>query len=429
MNKVSFGGKEYTVGLTWQQLTGTESRAAEIKRLVKQVGHGYGVVRQVEDDTQVGMCPKAFAGSYSAAATLADAVSRCMLIEDLGEGNYWYVLVLDGQVAPGSDMVGDLETIQSKYEEGYFLHGIDAASQGSLPIFAKGLTEVFEGSQDTGFVELIGGNPAKRCRIGDLNKSSSALLAVAVIALMAGGYYYYANYYAQPVIEPLAPTFSAPAHSPLEIREQAVAQEKSWLAQIMSRPDFADSLDDALSGYFRLPAFAGEWQNLGFKYTTGGPIHVSWSRLALGHMGSLASRFEGLEFDEKGERAILPVPVSAAESRVINPEQLDSLLTEGRHGYSQLLSLFQIYELEGGVTAKQQPPRREPVVGLETANPNAPLFAYRVYEVEVKGAHIEALTSIVNKLSQFPSLFLKDLEVERSDAGLLWRITGEYYAH
>lgn len=116
---VRVGKAYYWVGLEWETIATSDNRGQrlkELRRLCGPKGLRCLRVRPDLDVVSIGYAPRPH-GKMRAAPALAAAVADArrepwMGIFDLGDGNFWYVAVREGQaVIPGGDLIGSREAV------------------------------------------------------------------------------------------------------------------------------------------------------------------------------------------------------------------------------------------------------------------------------------------------------------------------------
>lgn len=126
----TINGNHFVSGLYWQPLTRPRAYMKEAREIGKQRGMDIVAIRRSETLIQGGFVSRAdgaYKGMYSLAAALAGQLGDTWLgAFKLPDGQYAIVGILRGGVIPGSDMIGDLETISSALRSIYaYKHGID----------------------------------------------------------------------------------------------------------------------------------------------------------------------------------------------------------------------------------------------------------------------------------------------------------------
>lgn len=111
-------GHSLVSGLLWEKLDKPRSYMAEARAKGKAYGMDIVAIRESNAATQAGFAPKnrgAFKGMYSFAHVMADVLGdNCLAVFELPDDNYALFAILDGSIVPGSDLVGDRDTIESK---------------------------------------------------------------------------------------------------------------------------------------------------------------------------------------------------------------------------------------------------------------------------------------------------------------------------
>jgi hypothetical protein len=114
-------GHSLVTGLLWEKLDKPRSFMSEARARGKAYGMDIVAIRDTTTVTQAGFAPKnrgAYKGMYSFAHVMADILGdNCLAVFALPDERYALFAILDGGIVPGSDQVGDRETIESKQNE------------------------------------------------------------------------------------------------------------------------------------------------------------------------------------------------------------------------------------------------------------------------------------------------------------------------
>jgi len=114
-------GHSLVTGLLWEKLDKPRSFMSEARTKGKEYGMDIVAIRDTTTVTQAGFAPKnrgAYKGMYSFAHVMADILGdNCLAVFALPDERYALFAILDGGIVPGSDQVGDRETIENKQNE------------------------------------------------------------------------------------------------------------------------------------------------------------------------------------------------------------------------------------------------------------------------------------------------------------------------
>lgn len=99
------------IGLSWRSLSVMEPERSEINRFAREKRSNYGAICRTDDESTVGFVSSGFKVTKKlvpAALWLSKALlTHSILIEPLGNDEYWYVAISEGHPVPGSDKVVD----------------------------------------------------------------------------------------------------------------------------------------------------------------------------------------------------------------------------------------------------------------------------------------------------------------------------------
>ena len=103
--------ERYYIGLTWYALDGTLRKSdlnKKLSELQDLTERRFGVIKApsgASNDYLIGMAPELTTAYYSAAMLVNSIVtaSNYIFVQDLGNGQFWYLLVIDGNPATGNN--------------------------------------------------------------------------------------------------------------------------------------------------------------------------------------------------------------------------------------------------------------------------------------------------------------------------------------
>lgn len=192
--RVELGGTEYVLGLDWDRVQPELPEADELRQLIETHDSQYGVKLKGSGEggqsLHVGFSSKGAddAKQISGAAYLALNHSNIVLVEMLDEQRFWMVVVTDGVVYPGTDIVGSLEACMENVAQVFEETGIDAEHAHDFRLCAPGLThtEFFEGFENEDFATLVADSSVKtsRAQVSRIMLPIPPRIAVAIGAIV-----------------------------------------------------------------------------------------------------------------------------------------------------------------------------------------------------------------------------------------------------
>ncbi|CUJ50881.1 Pilin accessory protein (PilO) [Achromobacter sp. 2789STDY5608633] len=265
-------GKRFAAGLWWTKIQSIASARKEMLEIGRAEGQNLGTLYSGLD-LQAGFVSvppsevKAFEGAWALASVLATKLGQSWLgVFDLGDGNYALVAVRDGQIVPGSDAVGDYDTIRMTLA--------DVASMqsdwGTLYLTDQRFVDLFDGSNISArsLSDILSEKRwDKKLKLQTLSGGLSpsvlvvgALVALAVLGTI--GYLWYSRHMESVELERIQ------AEDAARLSQQARDERAKALALVDERtikphwpalPAAADVLTACRQSMFQMPMSLNGW--------------------------------------------------------------------------------------------------------------------------------------------------------------------------
>jgi hypothetical protein len=262
----TINGAKFVSGLYWQPLTRPRAYMKEAREIGKQKGMDIVAIRRSETVIQGGFVSKAdgaYKGMYSLAAALAGQLGDTWLgAFSLPDGQYALVGILRGGVIPGSDIIGDLETISEALRAVYgYKHGIDDSN-----VYAP--EEMNFGGQSLEIEKLLApGNLRKEYSLKPLTftltKQQVFTIAALALAVIVGttGYWRYevAQEKKRRDAEVMAAKIKLAEIEAMNARSRAEQTAKSIVHPWSVQPTVRDFLDDCKVQIDKLELASAGW--------------------------------------------------------------------------------------------------------------------------------------------------------------------------
>ena len=328
-------GQSLALVLTWLppgEITTDRGKPRMMRELLKQkpqpacfaeMDLAWGTQVAVTGDTDA-------AGHVAAAAWLAAAQKSAVLVEELGDNEYWFCAIEDGVVFPAGDVIGDRDRISARITE---LRGDMATAE--IPCYEKDGSFQLPDSSPLDFSDLTAGtdpDPDWTVRPLQSKRSRKPLLGVAAAVCIAAGYgawHFYSLLTQAPAV---------PAATESDLQQTQRAQERLMLAQALAQQP--GQLVNAIAREIAVrPHRIAGWRNISAEWKLNA-VQTQWKR-AHGSYSSLAAHLASRLFtlDEKTgivtEHYPLPAPMA-------DDIDLDSQLSSAPDRYALLDALASI---------------------------------------------------------------------------------------
>ncbi len=297
-------GKSLAIGLSWlppgeiSTNRGENRKMRELRRIGDRPACYAEIILPGTMQVAVTSAPEA-AGHLSGAAWLAAAQKSVVLVEQIGENEFWLAAVEDGAVFPAGDVVGGRNLISARLKE----LTIDLAGSRISYYDKSRMFELAE-SSPLDFSDLISGTEADAgWMVRPIRRSAIRTVAIpfaGALCLVAG----FAAWHLRPAAPP-APDPAGTASQNVQLE-----REKTQLSQTLSQP--AGRLVDSLIREIAArPGRAAGWRNVSAKWADG-RVTTEWHRTH-GSYQALFSHLDGRQFwiDENTGAVTESYPLSA----------------------------------------------------------------------------------------------------------------------
>lgn len=396
-------GHSLALGLSWlppDQVTPGRSKSRMMRELLKQkpqpacyaeMNLSWGTQVAVTGDT-------AAAGRVAAAAWLASAQKSAVLVEELGDNEYWFCAIEDGVVFPAGDLVGDRDRISARITE---LRSDMAATK--IPCYEKDGSFQLPDASPLDFSDLTAGtDPDPDWTVLPLQskRSRKPLLGIAAAVCIAAGYGAW-HFYS---LSTQAPAVPAATESALQQSQRA--QERSMLTQLLAQQP--GQLVNAIAREITVrPHRTAGWRNISAEWKLDA-VQTQWER-AHGSYSSLAAHLDSRQFtlDEKTGVVTEQYPMPAPMADDID---LDSQLASAPDRYALLDALA---DIPGKWT-------------LASSSQTGTEYPVRVSAITGEATGFDAAKAAARFFSGHP-VHIRSISVQLNPRPT-WRFAGDYYA-
>ena len=303
-------GHSLALGMTWLspgEITTDRGNSRMMRELLKQKPQPACFAEMdLVWSTQVAVTGDTDAtGHLAAAAWLAAAQKSAVLVEELGDNEYWFCAIEDGVVFPAGDVIGDRDRISARITE---LRSDMATAK--IPCYEKDGSFQLPDSSPLDFSDLTAGtepDPDWAVHPIQSKRSRKPLLGIAAAVCIAAGYGAW-HFYSLSTQTPAVPAATESA-----LQQSQLEQERSMLAQALAQQPA--QLVNAITREITVrPHRIAGWRNTSAEWKLD-TVQTTWER-AHGSYSSLAAHLAGRQFtlDEKTgivtEQYPLPAPMA-----------------------------------------------------------------------------------------------------------------------
>jgi len=402
---------------------------AEARARGKAYGMDIVAIRESNTATQAGFAPKnrgAYKGMYSFAHVMADILGdNCLAVFALPGERYALFAVLDGTIVPGSDLVGDRETIEQK--QNAFRNLVAGTPHQWKRMIAP---EGFELSDETlALTDIITARVLKRTQqlrqlafgLSPNEMRRLALIASAVIVVVGASLYAWHWHSQRLLIAAQLKQQQDAINNAKAIAAAAAAAHKAGLLAHpwLSVPEADTVLADCLPKLRKFPLSLGGWVLTSAKCQATGTLGAIYKRMGTQTVGQFETAainyahvpvaiFDGAETGGLGGS----FPIEHGKDEDV-PESKDA-----RNAFSNQFQALGIAVPLVLVPVPPPPPNQK--------NP-APVPDWTTYSYEIKTTLDPGIV-----LSGLPRAGLRitelNVQFDEGSASLSWTITGDQYA-
>ena len=299
-------GKSLAIGLSWLPPGEISTRRGENRKMreLRRIGDRPASYAEIvlPGNTQVAVTsdPEA-AGHLSGAAWLAAAQKSVVLVEQIGEDEFWLGAVEDGVVFPAGDVVGGRNLISARLKE----LTIDLAGS-EISYYDKSRMFELPESSPLDFSDLISGTEADTgWTVRPIRRSAIHTVVIpfaGALCLVAG----FAAWHLRPAAPP-APDPAGTARQNVQLE-----REKTQLSQTLSQ-DAGRLVDELIREIAARPGRAAGWRNVSAEWSDG-RVTTEWQR-AHGSYMALVDELTGRQFwiDENTGAVTESYPLAPAD--------------------------------------------------------------------------------------------------------------------
>ncbi len=422
-------GHSLVSGLLWEKLDKPRSYMAEARARGKAYGMDIVAIRESNTATQAGFAPKnrgAYKGMYSFAHVMADILGdNCLAVFALPNERYALFAVLDGSIVPGSDIVGDRETIEQTQNK---FRNLVAGTQHQWKRMIA--PEGFELSDETlALSDIITARVLKRTQ--QLRQLTFGLsphemrrlgLSAAAVIVVVGGALYAWHWHSQRLLlaQQEKEQQDAISNAKAIAAAAAAAHKAGLLAHPWASVPEADTvLSDCLPKLRKFPLSLGGWVLTSAKCEASGSLGAIYKRMGtqtVGDFETAATNYAHVPVvildgaETAGVGGAFPIERGKDEDVPAS--------NDARNGFSNQFQALGISVPLVLVPVPPTPPNQK--------NP-APMPDWQTYSFEVKTTLDPGI--VLTGLSR-AGLRITELNVQfdEGSASLSWTITGDQYA-
>lgn len=438
---ITVKGKRLVSGLFWQSLRRPRSYMAEAREIGKKERMDIVAIRKATTILQAGFVSKTAGvekGMYSFAALVADyfgnpehvgvdpqgqsfANHPFVAVFKIADDKYAMVAVKDGAILPGSDMVGDLQTVRIGLREYYQRIHVETAM-----VYAPDEME-YGGVSGVSLEQVLSALTRKHSlrplKFGGLSNREAAILGAAVATLLAA---------AVGVVQWRSHEARVAQEQERLRREQAarIAREsgKQTPVQALVHPwTKTPTVDRMLSvcreGIYAAPLSVAGWIFEGARCEPG-QVQVSYLRVAGRTINELQAAAQGIwpgaqiTFADAGDSATI-----TTEARM--PAGGDDRMRPVSQRADRLTSHFQYRQVSVTLQAKTSPPPPAPLPGAAPAPP-PPAPDWKTVEFS---ASTDSTPDAILAGLDTEGIRLVEVATVRKDVSLTWALKGEIYGN
>ena len=282
--------KPLAIGLSWLppgEITAGRSENRKMREL-RRIGDRPACYAEIvlPGTTQVAVTsnPEA-AGHLSGAAWLSAAQKSVVLVEQIGDNEFWLAAVEDGVVFPAGDVVGGRDLISARLKE----LTTDLAGSGISYHDKSRMFELAE-SSPLDFSDLISGTEADAgWTVRPIRRSAIRTVVIpfaGALCLVSGFAAWHLRPAAPPATEATDPSGTASQNVQLE-------REKTQLSQTLSQ-DAGRLVDELIREIAARPGRSAGWRNVSAEWSDG-RVTTEWQR-AHGSYMALVDQLTGRQF-------------------------------------------------------------------------------------------------------------------------------------
>lgn len=450
MSIINIGSNKYVAGLHWNRLSG-EKIKSEISSISNEMEMSFGLVRKIEseDDViyQAGFYPdKEVKGMYSAAAILADIIENALVIEEIGEDEYWICAVADSEVLPGGDLISSREEISHNIEDIFNnlsegLEGFTSYMSANISLmtginhdYEYGLAGIINNAdQDLLKKEL------PRCKILPIGSSKRPIILLGgfIVTACIAGYVFVGsndssyNSHVERDSEVLELVLAKRGPSKEDILQAAYDEEVQLLREKLSSQDPGMIIKSAIKYVRSMPYHAGGWIPISASYNRNikGSLSISWARDYQGTPTTLRDAMQG-----KGSVSV-DINAAGASSRhdVISegrkdlPKDIDKAMSNVEYNHTMLSHQLIRKEFSWSFVRKPSRERASEIKGIDDKELSSQSQLIAPYiEFKVNGLGLNRLEELSRELDKVDYLIINNFNID-INADSSWRINGEIY--
>lgn len=415
----------YVVGMEWS--VGMPARMdADRKKAIDSVGSHFGVMQKGVSELRIGIATSADKGKLSAAAVLAKRHPNIILVQQVGDDQFWLTLVSRGLVFPRSDFVGtigevqervkDLTSKMSTVEEGMRTCAPDLSA---LPMFSK-----FE---QTAFDTLIGDYEATKTEtVRSLAPMVTRERLFVGIAIGAAAFVFL-NPHGKPpnvvkAVTAAVTTAPAPTMSPAQRLQKYMSLVTTQLSQESPSKRKA-ALDAAIQRYW--PITAG-WELQTISIADGQPTQAILTRpesSTVDALSAVVGQDASVSFSDDGSSATISLKASTQPTGALPQVSLTSARDAHMHLESDFENSRIKLSIKQGTIAALTPGMDIKQTLMLGPNDSLPGQVFE-WSTEVPYSDLDAIFSI---LSKYPTLGVSQLTYKRSAGSERVGLTGVIY--
>jgi hypothetical protein len=419
--------KEYAVGLNWFAV----STIAEVEQFQREMEMNHGVLKMSKEasvQSTVALCGPEYDGQLSLAGMLAYAYENLLYVlateykDANGQPLFYLCAIKNHAVTVDGDVMGTRETIQPLFAQNYADITADI-DPSSMTCYGTGVDDaLFPG------VNLVEAHQvldqalryASQCTIKQLGKKglSKASIIMVVLLSLGAGYFIYTFFLAPPPPPPppppkaVAPVTAAPVIIKRDPYEEFMNIFKKTLSQqprVTAVPSIVAGIKQSPMAYegwqVATITFAGDKPDILTMHLVRAPFANVEDLMALNDKGY----FTHLEVDLPVATAIVDLPFVGADISYIADSIISTLSKTGSPHYYELISALQLNNIPYNAGA----PEKNDFFSQIT--------------LKISGNGLWSLLALVNVLTPFETLAVKNIAITIQNGDYNWTIEGVIY--
>lgn len=411
-------GKEYAVGLNWFAVS-TEEEVAQFQR---EMDMQYGILKMTKkagEQSTVALSGPEYADQVSLAGILSYAYKNLLFVtstavkNEAGAPLFYLCAVKNGVVAVDGDMIADMETIQSTYQQSL------AEMTGDMPM--ESIERFSCGVDEAAFPDLIpvklgkvldtAQRYASACIVKPIAKKALSMATITMVAgaFIVGGYFMFAWVFQEPPPPPVTKGQVVVKKDPFESFMEGFSRTLQTMPRAQIIADFVENVRAA-------PPVVQGWQVSQVSYSGEAEKEITYQykRSTYTTVNNLNNALpttlaEPLDLSDDLDTATVSYPFNVASARIDTAAIKSLNAKKGESNYRHFASLMQANH----------------VLFKTTIDLSLQYFVGNSFTIV--GRDLWELQQIGNLLQTLPTLGIKSITLKYNNGQYTWSLEGMVY--